>query len=133
MRAPTQGVASAYVSLFASSATLVCCALPALLVLLGLGAATASLLSAAPWLATLSRHKDWVFAGAGALLLANAWLVHRPVSGRAGGGAACPPEDHACERAGRTGRILLCVSASVYGVGFFVAYLLAPVLVWWSE
>lgn len=37
-------------SLFASLGTLVCCALPSLFVLLGLGATLASLLSSAPWL-----------------------------------------------------------------------------------
>lgn len=46
-----------YLSLFASFGTLICCALPSLLVLLGLGATVAAFLSAAPWLVTLSRHK----------------------------------------------------------------------------
>ncbi|WP_448581425.1 hypothetical protein, partial [Thermaurantiacus sp.] len=63
-------------SLFASASTLVCCALPALLVTLGLGAALAALVSAAPWLVSLSRWKAWLFAGSGLLLLA-AFLLHR--------------------------------------------------------
>lgn len=49
-----------YLALFSSVGTLVCCALPALLVLSGFGATVASLLSAAPWLVTLSRHKAYV-------------------------------------------------------------------------
>jgi hypothetical protein len=57
----TSGVLS-YVSLFTSFGTLLCCALPSLLVLLGLGATVASFLTAVPWLVTLSRHKTWVFA-----------------------------------------------------------------------
>ena len=50
-----------YISLFTSFGTLLCCALPSLLVLLGLGATVASFLSAVPWLVVLSRHKTWVF------------------------------------------------------------------------
>jgi hypothetical protein len=46
-----------FLSLFTSFGTLLCCALPSLLVLLGLGATVASLLSAAPWLVSLSHHK----------------------------------------------------------------------------
>lgn len=45
-----------------SLGTLLCCALPALLVLLGLGAAVASVLSSLPWLVTLSRRNAWVLA-----------------------------------------------------------------------
>src|ERR1700738_5431629 len=57
-----------YFSLFASVGTLLCCALPSLLVLAGLGASVASTLSALPWLVTLSRHKQWTFAVSGALI-----------------------------------------------------------------
>jgi mercuric ion transport protein len=46
-----------YFSLFSSFSTLICCALPSVLVLLGMGSAVASLLSAAPWLVSPSRHK----------------------------------------------------------------------------
>src|ERR1044072_9161894 len=60
-----------YLSLFSSLGTQFCCALPSLLVLFGLGATVASALSAAPWLVTLSHHKNWTFAIAGALILAN--------------------------------------------------------------
>lgn len=50
---------------------LLCCALPALLVSLGLGAAVAGLTSELPWLVELSRHKEWVFA-VSAIMLALA-------------------------------------------------------------
>ncbi len=56
-----------YLSLFTSLSTLLCCALPSLLVLFGLGASVASFLSFAPWLVSLSRHKSWVFTISGAL------------------------------------------------------------------
>jgi mercuric ion transport protein len=60
-----------YLSLFTSLGTLLCCALPALLVLIGLGATVASVVSSAPWLITLSRHKNWTFTVAGLLIGAN--------------------------------------------------------------
>jgi mercuric ion transport protein len=65
-----------YLSLFSSLGTLVCCALPSLLVLFGLGATVASVLSAAPWLVKLSQHKRWVFSIAGTLIGANFVYVY---------------------------------------------------------
>src|SRR5271169_1853062 len=60
-----------YFSLFGSFSTLICCALPSVLVLLGMGTAVASLLSAAPWLVSGSRHKIWTFSIAGTLIAAS--------------------------------------------------------------
>ena len=57
-----------YFSLFTSLSTLLCCALPSLLVLFGLGASVASALSFMPWLVTLSRHKQWTFSVSGVLI-----------------------------------------------------------------
>jgi hypothetical protein len=67
----------AFVTLFASVGTLLCCALPSLLVLLGLGATVAAVLSAAPWLVVLSHHKPLVFAIAGTLIAAGFLYVYR--------------------------------------------------------
>ncbi|HEY0060899.1 MAG TPA: hypothetical protein VGC21_02190 [Telluria sp.] len=61
-------------SLFTSGGTLICCALPALLVSLGAGAALSSLVSAVPQLIWFSLHKDLVF-GLGALMLLAAGLL----------------------------------------------------------
>jgi hypothetical protein len=55
-------------ALLASSATLVCCVLPAVLVAIGAGAALAGLVTAVPQLVWLSEHKPLVFATAAALL-----------------------------------------------------------------
>ena len=49
-----------YLSLFTSLGTLLCCALPSVLVLLGLGATVATVPSSVPWLVKLSHHKVWV-------------------------------------------------------------------------
>lgn len=118
-----------YLSLFASVGTLVCCALPAMLVLVGLGATVASVLSALPWLVALSQHKDWVFATSGLLIAANAYYVYRLVPRLQLRRAACPPgEEEACVAANRASRALLLASAGIYVAGFVVAYPLAAVL-----
>src|SRR5436305_12939850 len=65
-RVPRRSFWLQYLSLFSSLGTLLCCALPSLLVLFGLGATVASVLAAAPWLVRLSQHKLWVFGISGA-------------------------------------------------------------------
>jgi hypothetical protein len=59
-----QGAWSAWAALLASSGTLVCCALPAVLVTLGAGAALSSLVSVFPQIVWLSEHKALVFGTA---------------------------------------------------------------------
>ncbi len=58
-----------WLTLFASGGTLICCALPIILVTLGLGATVAAFTSSFPLLVTIAQHKAWVFTGSGALLL----------------------------------------------------------------
>ena len=115
-----------YLSLFSSVGTLLCCALPSLLVLFGLGATVASALSAAPWLVTLSRHKNWTFLIAGVLIAANFVYLHTAACQQ----QQCAVGDDACARAARFNRVLLWISAAIYLVGFSVAYLLGPFFVW---
>jgi mercuric ion transport protein len=118
-----------YVGLFSSVGTLVCCALPSLLVLLGFGATVASALAAAPWLVTLSRHKGWVFAVAGLLIAGNFYYVYRLAPRLLVARGACPADDPAaCAAATRVSRGLLWASATLFLAGFAVAYLLPLVL-----
>jgi len=121
----------AYLSLVSSFGTLLCCALPSLLVLLGLGATVAAFLSAAPWLVTLSHHKAWVFVGAGALIVANFVYVYRLAPHVRTQTISCPPgaELSACDTADRLSRGVLWISAIIYLVGVFTAYALGPLLV----
>ena len=116
-----------YLSLFTSLSTLLCCALPSLLVLLGLGATVASFLSAVPWLVTLSLHKNWVFAVSGTLI-ALSFLQMYLLARRMLQNQACAPHDAACRSASRFSRIVLWFSAAIYACGFFVAYILGPIL-----
>jgi len=118
-----------YASLFTSLGTLLCCALPSLLVFLGLGATVASVVSTAPWLINLSRHKIWTFTIAGLLIAANFVYVFRVAPKLQTSGQSCPVDQpSACGTASRISRTILWVSAGIYLVGFFAAYLLAPIL-----
>ena len=119
-----------YLSLFTSLSTLLCCALPSLLVLIGLGATVASVVSEIPGLVAFSHHKNWVFAIAGVLIGGNflyVYIVAPKLQARSG---ACDPDDpQACQTASRVSRIILWCSGVLYLIGFFSAYLLGPLLV----
>jgi len=56
------------ISLFTSFGTLICCALPALLVTIGSGAVLAGLISNVPQLLILSKYKIFIFSIAGILI-----------------------------------------------------------------
>ena len=117
-----------YFSLFSSFSTLICCALPSVLVLLGMGTAVASLLSAAPWLVSLSRHKVWTFSIAGALI-ACSFVMTYVIAPRLREGEACAASDPTtCGEVSKLSKVLLWGSALIYSGGFFVAYLLGPIL-----
>ncbi len=117
-----------YFSLFSSFSTLICCALPSVLVLLGMGTAVASLLSAAPWLVSLSRHKIWTFSIAG-VLIACSFAMTYVIAPRLRVGEACEADDPTtCGEVSKMSRVLLWGSAIIYSGGFFVAYLLGPIL-----
>ncbi len=112
--------------LFASSTTLVCCALPIFLVTLGLGAVSASLFANLPFLVTLAQYKAWMFAGSGGVLALAAWLVFR--SGR-----ACPADPdlaEQCEKAHRWNTKFFWVSVGIWVAGFGTAYLALPIYLW---
>lgn len=115
-----------WLSLFASSGTLICCALPITLVTLGMGATVAALTSSFPFLITLSTHKIWIFSGSGAMLALSGWLMYRP-------GLSCPTDPELgrlCNRAQVWNRRVYWSSVVVWGIGFFAAYLALPLRIW---
>src|SRR5687768_10541447 len=75
---------SSVATLFATSSTLVCCAIPALLVTLGAGAALSSLVAVFPQVVWLSEHKEALFTVSGAALALSGWIQWRNRS------APCP-------------------------------------------
>lgn len=123
-RTPAGGTALAGLALFTSLGTLICCALPAALVAVGAGAAMAGLVTALPGLVVLSEHKDVVFIVAG-LALAGAGAMRYAT--RDAPCPADPAQAAACTRLRRAGGIMMAVSAAVYAVGFFFAYVMVLV------
>jgi hypothetical protein len=123
VKAPS--LAPAFAALFASSATLVCCALPAALVALGAGAVMAGLVSAAPQLIWLGQHKAWVFGFAGLLLaVAGAWQWHARM-------LPCPIEPRAaaaCMAARRWGWRIWFAAVGLFAIGGFFAFFAADLL-----
>lgn len=112
--------------LLLSSGSLICCALPLLLVSVGLGASVAALTSAAPWLVTLSVHKAWVFAISGIAIAGAAFALYRP-------GRACPADPQLAARCGQTdrwNRIVLTIAVAIWLFGLSAAYLWLPIRRW---
>ena len=84
---------------------------------LGLGSVIASAVSAAPWLAVISRHKNLMFSASGALLALNYWLVVvRPR--RCAPGELC----HVDSPLMRWNRRVWWTSASVYAIALALTY-----------
>lgn len=109
-------------SLFTSVGTLLCCALPALLVTLGMGAALAGLVGTAPWITAISDYKVTVFAVAGVLLAASTFMQWRARY------APCPADPlkaKACMRLRKVSWGILIFSIIIYLTGFFFAFLAA--------
>jgi mercuric ion transport protein len=125
-----RGGALSLLSLFTSLGTLLCCALPSLLVLFGLGATVATVLSEVPWLVTLSHHKHWVFIVAGLLIAGNFIYIYVLAAKLQLRNGACDQNDlAACQTASRFSRIVLWCSAGLYLGGCFTAYVLGPLLI----
>ncbi len=118
-RESASSLAASLLSLFASSSTLVCCALPALLVALGAGAVLSSLVSVFPQLVWLSEHKTGLFSFAGAMLLASNMLQWRNST------APCPSDPalrKACLRTRKLSWRMLLLSVAVYAVDGWFAF-----------
>jgi hypothetical protein len=111
-------------ALLASSATLVCCVLPAVLVAVGAGAALAGLVTAVPQLIWLSEHKPLVFGIAGALLAVSGvalWTGRR---------APCPVDPElarSCQRLRRISVVIYAVALISFGIGTVYAFVLPAI------
>ncbi len=107
-------------SLFTSVGTLICCALPALLVSIGMGAAMAGLVTNVPWITSLSDYKAIVFTVSGVMLCLSAFMQWRARY------APCPIDPVKARACGILRKIswgMIYFSILVYIVGFFFAFL----------
>src|ERR1700758_5419997 len=116
--APSRNGVLNYLSLFTSLGTLLCCALPSLLVLLGLGATVATVLSNVPWLVKLSHHKPWGFTISGVLIACSFVQTYAIAPRLQRRNSTCSADDPgACATAGIFSRVVLWIAASLYTVG----------------
>jgi hypothetical protein len=113
-----------YLTLFSSLSTLLCCALPALLVSLGLGSVMMGLATNVPGLVWISENKEPVFFVAFLLLSLNGYLLWRARI------QSCPIDPKlrdACLNARRASKAIYFLSVGAFVLGTFYAYL-APIL-----
>jgi len=117
----TRNIWLAFTALLASTGTLLCCVLPAVMVALGAGAALAGLVGAVPQLIWISEHKGLVFGIAAALLAAAGiaiWQARR---------IPCPADPalaHACIRLRAISRALYAVAVFAFVLGATFAFIL---------
>jgi hypothetical protein len=108
------------ITLFSTFSTLLCCALPALLVALGAGSVMASLISAVPGLVVVSQHKAIVFTFAGIMLSLSAYTQWRNRT------AACPIDPvqaKSCKRLRKISAIVFVISLMAYISGLFFSFI----------
>jgi hypothetical protein len=108
------------VALLGSLGTLLCCAVPAVLVSAGAGAVMASLVANLPQLVWLSEHKVALFIFA-AIMLAIA-AVTTYINRR----APCPidpTQAKSCRRVRRFAATLFFTSLALYAIGFYFAFI----------
>lgn len=108
------------VSLFTSTSTLICCALPVTIATIAGGAAVATLVGHFPFLVTISYYKGWIFLMAGIFLAIGFYFTFRP-------GQSCPTDTEkreACETTTKASKIILWISLGIYVVGVTFAYVI---------
>ena len=120
------GTGFSWLTLFFSTGTLLCCALPILLVSLGLGATVAAITSSFPVLIILSENKIWIFLMSGSLLVVSALLMRRAKG-------MCPSDSAAasrCQHVKLWNQRLWFIAATIWIIGFVASYIALPVMQW---
>jgi len=111
-----------WITLFLTSGTLLCCALPILLVTVGFGSVAAAMSYNIPGLTFLTEHKVWTLTFSFLFLVFLAWLIWRP-------NQSCPIDPKlaaACAGSKKWNKRIFILSAVIWGVGFFASMLLLP-------
>ena len=107
-------------ALFGSFSTLFCCALPALFVSIGAGAALIGVVSTFPQLIWLSEHKHGLFIFAGVMLTLSGTMRYLTRN------APCPADPakaKSCQRLRRISFGIFVFSLLMYLTGFYFAFI----------
>jgi len=124
MDAHKTNVGVAFGTLVATTGTLLCCVLPAVLVSIGAGAALVGLVSTFPQLVWLSEHKILVFGGAALLLAASGIMIWRARR------LPCPVDlaaARSCTRLRRLSAAVYIASLACFAVGTIFAFVLPAI------
>ena len=117
--APNGNLLTSLLTLFTSSSTLICCAIPALLVALGAGATLSTFISIFPKIVWISEHKIEVFIFAGTMLTISGYMQWR------GRFAPCPIDPvlrDACVRTRKASLTVYLISLLLYLTGGWFAF-----------
>ena len=110
-----------FLTLFLASSTLICCALPALFVLIGAGATLASLVTVLPLLPLLSQYKIYITLGALVSIIIAGYLNYRTSL------LPCPADPElgkACMRARDRSRGLYFLSLAIFFFATVLTYVI---------
>ena len=109
------------ITLFASSSTLICCALPALFVLLGAGATFASIVNFFPQLIIVSQYKVTISIVTGVILVIAGFLIKKASL------LPCPTDPSlkdTCIKTRRRSRFIYLTSIVIFIFASFFTYIL---------
>ena len=109
------------ITLFASSSTLICCALPALFVLLGAGATFASLVNFFPQLIIISQYKISISIFTGIILIIAGALIKRSSL------LPCPTDPDLrdmCLKTRKRSKVIYFASIGIFFFASFFTYIL---------
>lgn len=121
----TREAISAYLSLFGSLATLFCCALPALLVLIGFGlTGVLTFFTAIPGWQEFGAYDIWLFPLSGVLLAVGFYFAYFRQRETAGEVCEIPAggRESACSTATRWNRRILWLSVFLYGLALVMNF-----------
>jgi len=111
-----------WLALFVSTGTLICCALPILLVALGFGSVVAALTRDFPILVSLSENEGWMFGISASFLGLAAWAIW-------GRQTPCP-KDHdlavSCSHVRLLNQRVFWLAVFIWTIGFCARFLLLP-------
>ncbi len=114
-----------FLSLFTSTGTILCCALPALLVTVGAGAALSSLISTFPQIVWVSKYKEYIFIAAFILIILAGYLQWQARK------LPCPADKllaAQCMKARKLSLVIYFVSVVILIIGFTFAFVLPYLL-----
>ncbi|MDA0670504.1 MAG: hypothetical protein O3A03_04085 [Proteobacteria bacterium] len=108
-------------TLLTSSGTILCCALPVLLVTIGAGAALSSLISTFPQIVWVSKYKEYIFTVAFILIILSGYFQWHSRK------LPCPANKllaAQCLRARKLSLVIYFVSVVILTIGFTFAFIL---------